>query len=178
MSGDIASRLRAVSASVSPFTTLDVAMAMFSVSALSRFSAISNDMRVRVLGSKNRLTTVRPRSAGTFLMARPPISFIASAMSSTSVISPGVRSAMPSRWRPSRLAEVSVAGDMVDHHLVSAVDFLQAHAHALVARCRQVLADVIGLDGQLAMAAVDQHDALNRRGTAEDDQRVDRGANR
>ena len=43
---------------------------MLSVSALSRFSAISNDVRVRVLGSKNRLTTVRPRSVGTFLIAR------------------------------------------------------------------------------------------------------------
>jgi hypothetical protein len=51
MSGDIASRLRAVSASVSPLTTLDVPMAMLSVSALRRFSAISNDVRVRVLGS-------------------------------------------------------------------------------------------------------------------------------
>ena len=68
MSGDIASRLRAVSSSVSPFVTLDVAVAMLSVSALSRFSAISNDVRVRVLGSKKRLTTVRPRSVGTFLI--------------------------------------------------------------------------------------------------------------
>ena len=59
-----------MSASVSPLTTLDVAMAMLSVSALRRFSAISNDVRVRVLGSKNRLTTVLPRSAGTFLIGR------------------------------------------------------------------------------------------------------------
>ena len=43
-------------------------MATLSVSALRRFSAISNDVRVRVLGSKNRLTTVRPRSVGTFLI--------------------------------------------------------------------------------------------------------------
>jgi len=58
MSGAIASRFSAVSASVSPFTTLDVPIAIFSVSALSRFSAISKDVRVRVLGSKNRLMTV------------------------------------------------------------------------------------------------------------------------
>ena len=70
MSGDIASRLSAVSTSVSPLTTLEVAMAMLSVSALRRFSAISNDVRVRVLGSKNRFTTVRPRSVGTFLIGR------------------------------------------------------------------------------------------------------------
>ena len=70
--------------------TLDVAVAMISVSALRRFSAISNDVRVRVLGSKNRLTTVRPRSAGTFLIGRVPTSFIASAVSRISVISRGV----------------------------------------------------------------------------------------
>ena len=70
MSGDIASRLSAVSTSVSPFTTLELATATFSVSALSRFSATSNDVRVRVLGSKNRFTTVRPRSVGTFLIGR------------------------------------------------------------------------------------------------------------
>ena len=89
MSGRIASRLSAVSASVSPLTTLDVPMAMLSVSALRRFSAISNDVRVRVLGSKNRLTTVLPRSAGTFLIGREPISFIASAVSRMSAISSG-----------------------------------------------------------------------------------------
>ena len=51
MSGAIASMFIAVSASVSPLSTLDVATAMLSVSALRRFSAISNDVRVRVLGS-------------------------------------------------------------------------------------------------------------------------------
>ena len=97
MSGDIASMLRAVSTSVSPFTTLEVATAMLRVSALSRFSATSNDVRVRVLGSKNRFTTVRPRRVGTFLIGRSAISFIASAVSRTSTISSGVMSAMPSR---------------------------------------------------------------------------------
>ena len=81
MLGAIASRLSAVSTSVSPLTTLEVAMATFRVSALSRFSAISNEVRVRVLGSKKRLTTVLPRRVGTFLMARWPTSFIASAVS-------------------------------------------------------------------------------------------------
>ena len=70
MSGAIASRFSAVSTSVSPFATLEVAAAMFSVSALSRFSAISNDVRVRVLFSKNRFTIVLPRRVGTFLMGR------------------------------------------------------------------------------------------------------------
>ena len=36
------------------------------VSADSRFSANSNDIRVRVDGSKKRFTTVTPRKVGTF----------------------------------------------------------------------------------------------------------------
>jgi hypothetical protein len=99
MSGDIASRFRTVSISDSPFVTLEVAVAILSVSALRRFSAISNDVRVRVLGSKNRFTTVRPRSVGTFLIARPPISFMASAVSRISVISSASSPAIPSRCR-------------------------------------------------------------------------------
>ena len=51
MLGAMASRFIAVSTSVSPFTTLDEAMATLRVSALRRFSAISNEVRVRVLGS-------------------------------------------------------------------------------------------------------------------------------
>jgi hypothetical protein len=39
-----------------------------------RFSANSNEMRVRVDASKNRLTIVWPRSVGTFLNARSLIS--------------------------------------------------------------------------------------------------------
>jgi len=73
--------LRTVSARVSPFTTLEPVAATFRVSALSRFSAISNEARVRVLASKKRFTTVLPRSVGTFLIVRVPTSFMASAVS-------------------------------------------------------------------------------------------------
>ena len=55
MSGAIASSVRAVSASVSPLTTLDPAVVMPSVSALSRFSASSNESRVRVLGLEEQV---------------------------------------------------------------------------------------------------------------------------
>jgi len=51
MSGAIASMFNAVSASVSPLSTLEAATGTLRVSALNRFSAISNDVRVRVLGS-------------------------------------------------------------------------------------------------------------------------------
>ena len=139
MSGAIASMLRTVSSSDSPLVTLDVAVAMLSVSALSRFSAISNDVRVRVLGSKNRLTTVRPRSVGTFLIARPPISFIASAVSRISVISSGVEAVDPEQVpRPQRgrggrrLGTRSCVHPRPRSHFVGAVDLLQPHLDALL----------------------------------------------
>ncbi len=86
MSIRIASRFRAVSTSVSPFDTLEPDDAMLTVSALIRFSANSNETRVRVDASKNRLTTVCPRSVGTFLIARSLISLNGCAVSSTSRI--------------------------------------------------------------------------------------------
>ncbi len=143
MSGCIASRLSAVSASVSPLTTLEVAIATLSVSALSRFSAISNEVRVRVLGSKNRLTTVLPRSAGTFLIGREPISFIATAVSRTSAISCGVMSAMPSRcWLRSAVTAAGASTSvfmgafirhlLAEHDFVLAVGLLQPHLDALL----------------------------------------------
>jgi hypothetical protein len=67
-----ASRLRAVSLSVSPFLNDEASAVKLMMSADSRCSASSKLMRVRVDGSTNRLTTVLPRSAGTFLMARSP----------------------------------------------------------------------------------------------------------
>jgi len=81
MSIRIASRLRAVSTSVSPFWTALPLAATLTVSAERRFSANSNEMRVRVEASKNRLTMVLPRSAGTFLMGRSETSLNGSAVS-------------------------------------------------------------------------------------------------
>jgi len=50
-SGFMASRLRAVSASVSPLLTLELDALMLTVSAESRLAAISKEVRVRVLDS-------------------------------------------------------------------------------------------------------------------------------
>src|SRR6476619_6360387 len=187
MSGAIASMFIAVSASVSPLRTLDVATAMFKVSALRRFSATSNDVRVRVLGSKKRFTTVRPRSVGTFLIGRFAISCIASAVSRMSTISSGVRSAMPSRCRCFRRvaggasATATATGSLLvglDDDFVMTVHLLKPDLNAFAARRRHVLADVVGLDRQLAVSPVDEHDELNRARAAEVDQRVERGADR
>ena len=81
-SGAIASRLRAVSSRVSPFETLEVDTLILTASADKRLAAISNEVRVRVEGSKKRLITVRPRRAGTFLISRLETSRKVSAVSS------------------------------------------------------------------------------------------------
>src|SRR6185503_3208703 len=96
-SGAIASRLRAVSRSVSPLVTLDVETLTLTASADKRFAAISKDVRVRVEGSKKRLMTVRPRRAGTFLISRRETSRKVSAVSSRCVISSAERSRIPRR---------------------------------------------------------------------------------
>ena len=54
----------------------------------------------------------------------------------------------------------------------------EPHLDALLERGRQVLADVVGLDRQLAVAAIDQHDQLDGARPAEVDERVERGADR
>ena len=55
-----------VSRSDSPLLTLEVETLKVKVSAESRLAAVSKLKRVRVESSKNKLATVRPRSAGTF----------------------------------------------------------------------------------------------------------------
>jgi hypothetical protein len=47
---------------------------MFTTSALKRVAANSNDVRVRVLGSTKKFTSVLPRKAGTFFTSRVPTS--------------------------------------------------------------------------------------------------------
>ena len=80
ISGIMASMFLAVSARVSPFVVLLVEAEMLKVSALIRLAAMSKERRVRVLGSKNRVTTVLPRRTGTFLMVLPEISLNDSAV--------------------------------------------------------------------------------------------------
>lgn len=96
-SGAIASRLRAVSSSVSPFVTDDEDELRLITSADSRLPAISKDVRVRVEASKKRLMTVFPRRAGTFLISRSEIYLNDSAVSRMWTISWAESSRMPSR---------------------------------------------------------------------------------
>ena len=100
MSMAMASRFRAVSTSVSPFTTDDPLEEMFTVSAERRFSANSKDTRVRVEGSKNRFTMVLPRSTGTFLISRLEISLNGSAVLRMLRICSALRGSSPTRSFP------------------------------------------------------------------------------
>ena len=83
----MASMLRAVSISVSPLLTLDPFSEKSIRSADKRWAASEKLMRVRVLSSKNALTTTLPRSAGTFFTLRVETSLNVSAVSRTKRIS-------------------------------------------------------------------------------------------
>src|SRR5882757_2512800 len=65
-----------------------------------------------------------------------------------------------------------------DAHLVDAVDLLQPHVHPLLAGGGQVLADVIGAEGKLAVAAVAEDGELDPLGAAVVEEGLDRGADR
>ena len=73
-SAPIASMFLAVSMNVSPLERLETLAEKSCVSAESRLAARLKLVRVRVEFSKNRLKTIRPWSAGTFLRLRVEIS--------------------------------------------------------------------------------------------------------
>src|SRR5450759_4473470 len=60
-------------------------------------------------------------------------------------------------------------------HRVDSVDLLEEDPDAVGEVSGDVLADVVGPDGQLAMAAVDHHRELYRRGPAQLGERVEGG---
>ena len=65
-SGRIAPSVFSVSTSDSPLETLEACAVIETASAPRRFAAISKLVRVRVDASKNRFTTMRPRSRSNF----------------------------------------------------------------------------------------------------------------
>src|SRR5271156_6544187 len=150
-----ASRLRAVSLSVSPFLNDDDSAEKFTMSAVNRCAASSKLMRVRVDGSMNRLTTVLPRNAGTFLMTRSPTALNALAVSSTVVISSAASDSMSSRCLRFQLMS------FFQHDFVRLAGYIQPHAHFFRDGRRYVFADKIRAHRQLAMAAVNQHGELD-----------------
>ncbi len=95
----MAATVIAVSRSDSPLLVEDPLPEMLMTSAESHLPAISKEDRVRVESSKKRLTTVRPRSVGSFLTSRRCTSCIDSAVPSSSRISSALRSSIDRRWR-------------------------------------------------------------------------------
>src|SRR5213595_4191069 len=114
MSACNASRLRAVSLSVSPLVRLEVVAEILITSALKRNAANSKEVRVRVLGSTKKFTNVFPRRAGTFLISRVPTCLKASAVSRIRLISSADNSRSPSKSL--RFQRVVIA-DVGEHRL-------------------------------------------------------------
>src|SRR5688572_24277172 len=86
-----------VSSSVSPLLTEDELALKLITSALNRFSASSNEMRVRVEFSKNKLAIVTSLSEGTFLIGLLMTSLNWSEVSKMSSMSSRVIYFIPSR---------------------------------------------------------------------------------
>src|SRR3954463_5402885 len=93
----MASMFLAVSMNDSPLERLETLGVKSCVAAESRLAARLKLVRVRVEFSKNRLKTIRPCSAGTFLRLRVEISANESAVSRMATISSRDRSSSPSR---------------------------------------------------------------------------------
>src|SRR5262249_49615957 len=141
-----ASRLRAVSLSVSPLVRLELVAVILITSALSRNAASSKEVRVRVLGSTKKLTSVLPRNAGTFLISRVPTCLNASVVSRTKLISSAVNSrrpnkslrvqrvviTFPSRPHPVRCRFLAGAPESV--HVSRSANFCQCNRDELAAR--------------------------------------------
>src|SRR5881296_1574761 len=97
---------------------------------------------------------VLPRSAGTFLISRVAISWSDAAVSTSNTISPASSSRIVSR--SFRIQPMLGLLGFFDDDAVLAVVLPEPHGDGLAVRGRQVLADVVRPDRQLAVSAVDQ----------------------
>src|SRR5712691_3883694 len=164
-SGFMASSVRTVSSSDSPLRRLETSACRFIVSAPRRAAAVPKLMRVRVEGSKNASATVLPRSVASFLSGCLWISWKGLDCSRKKVIRSALSGSMPSMWWrrcgtgvPGKAVRAARSGDALDeHHALLAVHLGQADFDDLGVAGLHVPADEGSLDGQLAVAAVDQH---------------------
>ena len=145
-------------------------------SAPRRLAAISKLVRVRVEASKNRLTIILPRSVSSFFSDWLCMGWKSLARARMASISARSRSSIPSS--PAGIAFTPLRGGYLLHqqNFLHAVDFLELHFDDLVVGGLHHAADEARLDGQLAVAAVDQRQQLHARRAAVVEQRVERRA--
>src|SRR3954447_9860700 len=136
--------------------------------------------------------TSRPLSVGSFFTSRSrlrsKVRAVASSRSTSSLVTSLIE--MKCRFgggaggrRSSRMTRMSAIVRSLlwrwyEQNLVDLVHLDELHLDALVARGREVLADVVGANRQLAVAAVDKHRKLDALGPAVLEERLDRGADR
>src|ERR671935_2566762 len=136
--------------------------------------------------------TSRPFSVGSFFTSRSSdrsnVRAVASRRSRSSRVTSliemkcrlggrsGGRRSSRMTWISPNVAPFFRRGDEQD--AVDLVDLDELHLDALVARGRQVLADVVGADGELAVPAVDEHGQLDPRRPPVVEERVDGGPDR
>src|SRR5919202_6004128 len=118
------------------------------------------------------LTTSLPRSVGSFFTSRSSERSKLRAVASSRSTSSRVTSPIEIRCRfggsfggsrSSRMTRISAIGFLRcgdEQDLVDLVDLDELDLDPLVAIGREVLADVVGPDRQLAVAAISQHDEL------------------
>src|SRR5262249_20979327 len=161
MSAFIAVRFATVSSSVSPLVCEDVAILRFTTSADKRFAAISKVVRVRVLGSKNRLKIALPRKSGTFFTSCSVTETKERAVSRICSRTSGGRPSIVSRclslpsgvnWRFAPCASTIRALQRQAHHTAS----ITVQDDRLLWRHLELRSHVLRANRQLPTAAVDQ----------------------
>ena len=153
-----------------------------------RFSAISNEERVRVEGSLNMFTTVKPLSVGTFLMRRSltclkrfgrledghdVIGGVLRDVDEVLVIEGHGPIHLPFSAAPHARGCPASCPESPPQ---MSVDFLRNRRTFSLARRGHVLAHEVGADGQLTVAAVNEDRQLDGGGAAHVHEGVERGA--
>ena len=168
-------------------------------SAERRFSASSNESRVRVLDSKKRFTHVTPRRLGTRLMGRSSTSRNARAVwrmsriSSARIVRQAEQVAMAERAARGgtevvahvvsplgrgRLPEAAAIGCFSTSHTPSSPSSSLSRTGRARRPVGHLAAHEVGCDGQLAQATVDERQKPHTGGAPEVEDRVERSAQR
>src|SRR4051812_23659929 len=156
----------AVSRKVSPLVVLEEAASNEIVSALRSLAAISKEMRVRVLGSRKRLTTVFPRRAGTFFTLRSRMRRNAPAVTSTCSISSRLRSSIVRKCLRCQGTGRFVVDGQNSHGVGGRGLLVESHDHLLAFGRLNGQPAIFRRDGQPPAAAVHQHGQFDAGGAA------------